>query len=231
MIPDTYSIYFAGELFSAKHLYGNVLLAETIFQKSAGRYISVVPQNLEQRETTAQAIRDQDIKTLLSCDVGLFHYDGPELDSGTVVEFLFAKFADIPAVLLRTDFRNGGDQGGSQGGDPWNLMTSFFPRTEVVTVDAMGLYKKAFAANSACAADLLIAKAGSRAADQMHEEIADAVLPALDRVVALPPVLTRDKAREIYQWISVMPGFQGARAENTKYVLAQLEKKLGKGML
>ena len=75
---------------------------------------------------------------MMSCDVGLFHYDGPELDSGTVVEFMFAKFADLPAVLLRTDFRHGGDQVG--GGDPWNLMTSFFPRTRSVVLNAMELY-------------------------------------------------------------------------------------------
>lgn len=226
-MPDSYSIYFAGELFSAKHLYGNVLLAETLFEKSAGRYVSVVPQNLEQRETTAHAIRDQDIKTLLACDVGLFHYDGPELDSGTVVEFLFAKFADIPSVLLRTDFRRGGDQ----GGDPWNLMTSFFPRTEVVTLDAMMLYKTAFADNTSPAADLLASKTGSVTAEKMHEAIADAVIPALDRVVAMPPILARDKAAEIYNWISVLPGFQGTQADSAKYVLDQLAIKLSKGLL
>jgi len=42
---------------------------------------------------------------LLNCDLALFNFDGPELDLGTVVEFLFAKFADIPALILRMDFR------------------------------------------------------------------------------------------------------------------------------
>lgn len=224
---SSYSIYFAGELFSAKHLYGNVLLAEEIFTLSEGRFISVVPQNLEQRETTAHAIRDQDIRTCLSCDVGLFHYDGPELDSGTVVEFLFAKFADIPSVLLRTDFRNGGDQ----GGDPWNLMTSFFPRTEVITLDAMSIYKEAFAENQASASELLRSKAGSAASAAMTRVIAKKVIPALERVITMPPILAREKAAAIYEWLAVMPGFQRDLRDNAAFVMEQLQNKLGRNLL
>lgn len=224
---SSYSIYFAGELFSAKHLYGNVLLAEEIYVLSEGRFVSVVPQNLEQRETTAQAIRDQDIRTCLSCDVGLFHYDGPELDSGTVVEFLFAKFADIPSVLLRTDFRKGGDQ----GDDPWNLMTSFFPRTEVITLDAMSIYKEAFAENEASASELLHSKAGSAASATMTRVIAKKVIPALERVIAAPPILQREKAAAVYEWLSVMPGFQGEPKVNAAFVMDQLQNKLGRNLL
>lgn len=227
MKPTSYSVYFAGELFSAKHLYGNVLLAEEIYRQSEGRFVSVVPQNLEQRETTAHSIRDQDIRTCLSCDVGIFHYDGPELDSGTVVEFLFAKFADIPSVLLRTDFRKGGDQ----GSDPWNLMTSFFPRTEVVTLDAMMIYKEAFAENQAPASELLETKAGSRAGDAMTQVIARKVIPALEKVIALPPVLAREKAAAIYEWLAVMPGLQGAARANADFVFDQLQNKLGRDLL
>jgi nucleoside 2-deoxyribosyltransferase len=227
MSSTSYSVYFAGELFSAKHLYGNVLLAEEVYRLSEGRFVSVVPQNLEQRETTAHSIRDQDIRTCLSCDVGLFHYDGTELDSGTVVEFLFAKFADIPSVLLRTDFRKGGDQ----GNDPWNLMTSFFPRTEVVSLDAMAIYKEAFAENAAAASELLETKAGSLAGAAMTRTIAQKVIPALERVIALPPVLQRDKAAAIYEWLAVMPGLQGDPTANADFVFDQLQKKLGRNLL
>src|SRR3954465_8346222 len=95
--PASYTFYCGGELFSAKHLEGNATLCEAIFALSSGRYVAVLPQNLEQRETTAHAIRDSDLRALLNCDLGLFHYDGPELDSGTVVEYMFAKFADLPS--------------------------------------------------------------------------------------------------------------------------------------
>ena len=64
------------------------------------------------------------------------NFDGTELDSGTVVEFCFAKMLDMPAVLLRTDFRRGGDN----GCDPWNLMCSCYPRTSVLFLNAMERY-------------------------------------------------------------------------------------------
>src|SRR5215469_3858824 len=133
------SVYFAGELFSSKHLLGNAALAEAIARLSDGRFACILPQMLEDRAMSAREIRDQDIVTLLGCDLGIFNFDGPELDSGTVAEFMFAKFADIPSLLLRTDFRRGGDQ----GGDPWNLMMSFYPRTRSLCLNSMEIYKKA----------------------------------------------------------------------------------------
>jgi nucleoside 2-deoxyribosyltransferase len=111
-----------------------------------------IPQSLH-----PHSIRDSDLRALLSCDLALFTYDGAELDAGTVVEYLVAKFADIPAVILRTDFRGGGDQGqfkadetagkndeqGDEKADSWNLMSSFWPRTCTVSIDSMGIYKTA----------------------------------------------------------------------------------------
>ena len=48
------------------------------------------------------SIRDSDLRELLSCDLALFTYDGAELDAGTVVEYMIAKVADIPSVIVRT---------------------------------------------------------------------------------------------------------------------------------
>src|SRR5260370_21365782 len=120
------SVYFAGELFNAKHLSGNVGLAAAIQHKSGGRLNCVLPQTLESREEGAHFIRDEDLEHLISSDIALFNFDGSEIDSGTVVEFIVAKFADIPALLLRTAFRRGGDQGQA----PWNLLRSFYPSTQ-----------------------------------------------------------------------------------------------------
>ncbi|MBC8003422.1 MAG: nucleoside 2-deoxyribosyltransferase [Opitutaceae bacterium] len=222
-MADSYRVYFAGELFSAKHLDGNAALAELLYQRSNGRYVSVVPQNLEQRDTTAQEIRDQDIRTLLACDVGIFHYDGPELDSGTVVEFMFAKFADIPAVLLRTDFRKGGDA----GTDPWNLMTSFYPRTETVLLDAMGIYKKAFEPYRKMSDEALLAGGiASRVAAEMHERILDPVMEALDRVVTSKCVLPEADAEAIHRWLGVLPGYRdGVLVEEMMRNLARRQRK------
>ena len=215
----TYTYYFGGELFSGKHLLGNVVLAEAILHRSGGRYQALLPQDLEQRGTTPHAIRDQDIRALLRCDLGLFNYDGPELDSGTVVEFMLAKFADIPSVLLRTDFRHGGDQ--AHGGEPWNLMTSYFPRTETVVLDAMAIYKDEFARTP-----------GAAAGHGMVTRTADAVIEAFDRVVQLPPALPAPLRETVYQWIALMPGFKTATAAQMVGELRHLcADKLEKGLL
>ena len=111
-------VYFAGELFSAKHIIGNAVLAAAIETVSEGRFSCILPQALEQRGTTPRAIRDQDLEAVYRSDVALFNFDGTEVDSGTVVEFMFAKFLDIPSVILRTDFRAAGDSG--------DLLLAFF---------------------------------------------------------------------------------------------------------
>ena len=132
----SYTVYFGSELFSLKHLIGNAYLAEAIYEKSHGKYRCKLPQDFEPRGKNPRSVRDQDIKTLLKCDLGLFNYDGSELDSGTVIEYMIAKFADIPSVILRSDIRQAGD-----GNDPWNLMSSFFPRTINVVANSLGDYK------------------------------------------------------------------------------------------
>ena len=228
---QTYTFYFGGELFSGKHLLGNAVLAETIFARSQGKYEAVLPQNLEQRDTTPHAIRDQDIRALLACDLGLFHYDGPELDSGTVVEFMFAKCADIPAVLVRTDFRNGGDQAGV--GDPWNLMSSYFPRTANVVLDAMAMYQQGLAASTGKpeVPDVLENNRSGQAGQSMIEQTADAIIQAFDRVVALPPVLPGALREPVYQWLALMPGFKQGGEAQVADLLARCASKQEKGLL
>lgn len=225
------TVYFASELFSLKHLIGNAYLAEAIYEKSHGRYLCVLPQNLEQRGNTAQSIRDQDILTLLECDLGLFNYDGTELDSGTVVEFMFAKFADIPSVILRSDFRHGGDQ----RGDPWNLMTSFYPRTANVIVDSLGLYKATMKnRRTQPPHDEIVRLAGQHSsanAQHMCERIAEACVRALDRVVALDPVMPKHLREEAYNWLALMPGFRGKEKTLRKQLDDILERKVERDLL
>lgn len=138
---DFFSVYFAGELFTHKDLAGNAMLAEAIYARSGGGFRCALPQNFEQRKSQPKGIRDEDILSLLECDLALFNYDGQELDSGTVVEFMFAKFADIPALVVRSDFRGGGDCSSDPQPLPWNLMASFYPRTETLLIDSARLYK------------------------------------------------------------------------------------------
>jgi hypothetical protein len=184
-----YSIYFAGDLFDHKHLTGNALLSEAIEEVSSGAYECLLPQNLEQTETRALDVRNQDLRAVLECDLALFNFDGPDLDSGTVAEFMFAKSVDIPAVLLRTDFRYAGDQSG--GGEPWNLMLSGYPRTKTVRCHGMELYQ---------------ATRRYGGIKEMHREIAREIVAAFDEILANPPLLRPDEIEEKIRWAVAYAG-------------------------
>ena len=134
-------IYFAGDLFDAKDLGGNLMLACAIERLAQGRYQVMLPQDgeCEVIERTSQSIRDADFELLYNCDCLIANLDGPDPDSGTVVEFCFAKMVDMPALLLRSDFRDSGDNT-LPDGDPWNLMCSHYPRTRVLHINSMVRY-------------------------------------------------------------------------------------------
>jgi nucleoside 2-deoxyribosyltransferase len=195
-------VYFAGELFSSKHLVGNAALADSIAKVSNRNFNCVLPQTLEDRGMSAQDIRDKDIVTLIGCDLALFNFDGPELDSGTVCEFMFAKFADIPSLLLRTDFRRGGDQ----GADPWNLMVSFYPRTRTLCLNSIEIYKEALSAGQS-----------------LVEEVAKATVKELELLSELAPAIPHELAEPVFRWLSQLPGFRSSESEEK--VMTALAKK------
>ena len=188
------SVYFAGELFNAKHLAGNAGLAAAIQRHSNGQFVCVLPQTMESREEGAHFIRDEDLEHLICSDIAIINFDGSEIDSGTVVEFLVAKFADIPALVLRTDFRRGGDQ----GQDPWNLMLSFYPRTRTCCLDSMALYKTALAQGLD----------PSGAADWMLKQIAAEVVKELEQLAQLKPILPSELTDSVHDWLVQFPGFR-----------------------
>ncbi|MGF1452078.1 MAG: nucleoside 2-deoxyribosyltransferase [Opitutales bacterium] len=166
-------VYFAGPLFDHKHLIGNALLGREVERQAGGRYRIVLPQDIEGDSSRARDIRNADYSALTRVEAAIFAFDGSELDSGTVAEYLYAKMLDLPAVIFRSDFRAAGDQ---DGGDPWNLMCSFFPRTETLAVNALEAY---------CAA-------GCRSQGDLEaylSHLGAALLEKLDRALATPPVL------------------------------------------
>ena len=188
--PRPLRIYFAGDLFDCKDLGGNLMLAQAIERRSDGRYQVMLPQDgeCEVTQRTSQSIRDADFELLFSCDVIVANFDGPDLDSGTVVEFCFAKMIDMPAVLLRTDFRDGGDKT-LPDGSPWNLMCSHYPRTENLHLNAMVLFHQ-------CKAETL------EQADFLncyYDRIASEIIAALDRVTAEPAWLEGHRLMEQYK--------------------------------
>lgn len=222
------TFYFAGDLFDAKDLVGNALLAEAIHARSEKRYLPVLPQNLEQRETSAHCIRDNDLLCLLECDLGLFHFDGNELDSGTVVEFMVAKFADIPSVVLRTDFRAKGDQEDF----PWNLMASFYPRTEVLVLDAMGIYQKGVGGGPVSdPLEIMESGVSQRRGAALLETVAEQVVELFDRLRDQPPCLPGGDAEAVYRWLALMPNFRSGSKTAGEIINAALRRKVDRGLL
>ncbi|EME86575.1 uncharacterized protein MYCFIDRAFT_83614 [Pseudocercospora fijiensis CIRAD86] len=236
----TYTYYHAGPLFTLGDLHANVLLSRAITKLSNGKFVPLLPQDLEQRgDVTPHKIRDKDIRALLSCDLALFTYDGAELDSGTVVEYMIAKFADIPSVILRSDFRGGGDQGSHPSGEaePWNLMSSFWPRTKGVVIDGMLEYKKALAsaANAKQAQhsnggdDFDVSKA---AGGNMVEITARRCVDAMEEVLKIPTRMPKELRGSVYQWLALMPGYAEREDDKDMEVMKNLlEKKEGKRVL
>lgn len=192
----TYSVYLGGALFDYKQLVGNAILAETLHKRSKGQYTCVLPQDFEQTSNRAADIRNKDLRKLIACDLGLFNFDGTELDSGTVVEFIIAKALDIPTVILRSDFRASGDQG--QGNDDWNLMCSFFPRVRKIQFNAMDWYQDAFSTD----------ESKDTWPERLYNRIADAILVQLNTVRTDPSSLGGDEEliRTVYDWSTRFPG-------------------------
>ena len=168
----TKKIYFAGGLFDHKELAGNMLLAKKIEQLSAGRYQVLLPQDFESAQTDATSVRNNDYKLLMACDLIVANFDGVELDSGTVAEFCCAKMLDLPAVLFRTDFRNGVERPGAVV--PWNLMISAYPRTVNLIINGM---------------DELVRH--NRDLEKYHSSIAERIIAAMDEVVTMQSLLPK----------------------------------------
>lgn len=219
---QTYDFYFAGELFDAKHLMGNAYLAAEILKNSEGKFRPILPQDLEQRSLHPHDIRDEDILALLESDLALFHFDGSELDSGTVVEFMLAKYADIPSVIVRSDFRASGDQ----VEHPWNLMVSFYPRTEVVIVDALRSYKFVDGSHENGSTDLLTDPAKAiRQVTGLNTMISRKVITAFERVIREPAQLQGDQQEHVFAWMQNLCGFRRSKSDVNQIFERILKRK------
>jgi nucleoside 2-deoxyribosyltransferase len=227
----TYTVYLGGELFSLKHLIGNAWLAEAIYEKSYGRFRCVVPQDFfELRGRSGRAIRDHNLRALVACDLALFNFDGTDLDSGTVVEFMVAKFADIPSVVLRTDIRSAGDR----RDQPWNLMAGYFPRTASVIVPSLFGYRGGLQRRQRRRLDPALHLAGqhsSAAAQLVCEQVAALCVRAFDRVLTLEPVMPKHLREEAFQWLALAPGMRGKQKELRREFERQLERKVERDLL
>jgi len=136
-----FTIYLAGGLFIQDELAMNVLLKEAVWRLSDGVFQIFLPQSREVEELyrpdIEAHIRNTDILEVMRADILLGRFDGPEPDSGTVLEFVTAKFLGKPALILRSDFRNLvfiGTRG------PYNTMLKNWPRTVEIQVHSFRLW-------------------------------------------------------------------------------------------
>ncbi len=211
------NVYHAGDLFDFKHLAGNLLLSQAVAKVSCGRYRTLLPQANEGNKLRNTSIRNGDLDMVMSCHLALLNFDGTDLDSGTVVEFMAAKMLDIPCVLLRTDFRNAGDQAVSA--DPWNLMCSGYPRSLTLRVNALALYHETVASPDDLAA-------------YMHR-IAKQVVDAMDEVASRPSLFGGDlqKAEQVYSWFVKSCGGGFDAVMTPERIRAILREKAESGLL
>lgn len=220
-MEDIFTIYFGGSLFNHKDLTGNALLAEHIEKCSGNKYRCCLPQNVEQHQTTALDIRNKDIAKIIECDLGLFSFDGTELDAGVVVEFMLAKFLDIPAVILRSDFRTCGEM--EIGGEDWNFMCSFYPRTQVVKFNAIQFYQEAIEESQTL----------NEVFDIYYNRIARMIIESLESVRTEQPLLKGDqkKLQTLYHWALTFPGGEIDKLASGASIVDQiLASKIRRGL-
>jgi hypothetical protein len=99
-------------------------------------------------------------------------------------------------VILRSDFRTCGEK--EIGGEDWNFMCSFYPRTRIVQFNAMLSYQEAEEKSQTLIETF----------DIYYSRIARLVVENLDSVRREKPLLKDDrKILEIlYQWALTFPG-------------------------
>jgi hypothetical protein len=224
------TVYFAGERFGFEHLLGNAYLAEAIYEKSHGQYLCRLPQDSELHSLHPRVVRDHDLQVMLECDAALFSFDGAGPGSGPAGEFVFAKAADLPAVILRGDVRG--------AANPWSRMAGFWPRTATVPLGSLPDYRtlknKIRPGRGGARLDEVVRLAGQHAsatAAQLCDQVAAAVVRALDRVIAEDPVMPRHLREEVYNWLALMPGLRGKPRELRKEFERHLERKVKRGLL
>lgn len=141
-----YSVYAAGGIFTQHDLATNVFIKDSVWRQSNGKFELVLPQSKELRELDrpdiAAYIRNVDLVQVVKSDLFIARFDGLELDAGTVIEFMLAKFLGKPTVILRCDSRR---LGGESLDEPYNLMVKNWPRTTEVHYDSLIKFTGGFA--------------------------------------------------------------------------------------
>lgn len=203
-----YNVYFAGDLFDHKHLTGNYFLSKKIYGLSKKTFKCKLPQDYEMELDNEIDIRNADIKSVLNSDLVLLNFDGVDLDSGTVVEFMIAKMLDIPVVLLRTDYRNGGHGFNSS----WNLMASGYPRSVTLISPVYNEYNKL-------------------GLEKMHNNLAKSIIDSLNKALEKVSILkSYDEILFAYKHVVKICGSNLNKIIADKDLIKIIENKINKNI-
>jgi len=210
-IESKYTVYAAGGIFTQHDLATNVFIKDSVWRQSNGKFELVLPQSKELRELDrpdiSAYIRNVDLVQVVKSDLFIARFDGLELDAGTVIEFMLAKFLGKPTVILRCDSRR---LGGESLDEPYNLMVKNWPRTTEVHYDSLIKFTGGFAENWKTSGNVstfqTIIKAELETVMKGIDEIAQIIVGGLETVLAMKSPYP-DKYQEfVYKAIRYSPG-------------------------
>ena len=227
---NSFKIYSAGGLFTQHELTTNVLLKKSIWEQSDGKFELVLPQSKELRHTDrpdiAAYIRNTDLLQVVKADMVLARFDGIELDSGTVVEFMLAKFLGKPTVILRCDSHR---LGSNHMDEPYNLMVKNWPRTVEVHIDSLVKYSSVMqdvrdTHGRADSYDVRMDHELKTIQKGLHD-LAEKVIDGFHRVLKMDSPYPHEQRELIYQLSRLSPG-SGFEEVLTEEKLAEILENL-----
>jgi nucleoside 2-deoxyribosyltransferase len=206
-----YTIYSAGGLFTQDELATNVMLKEAVWRLSHGKFQIFLPQSREIREldqpNIEAYIRNTDLLEVVKADILLARFDGLQLDSGTVVEYMLAKFLGKPTVILRSDFRSAFSL--PECG-PYNLMVKNWSRTVDIHLHSYQIWAELFAEErqdpDASEPVLGLMKAELGTLQKSVDEVAKKVITALEAVIKMKSPYLPEYQEVVYQASRFSPG-------------------------
>jgi nucleoside 2-deoxyribosyltransferase len=231
-VAGPYTIYSAGGLFTQDELATNVMIKDAVWRLSNGKFQIFLPQSREIQEldqpNIEAYIRNTDLLEVVKSDIILARFDGLELDSGTVVEYMLAKFLGKPTVILRSDFRS---VSFLPLVEPYNLMIKNWPRTVEIHLNSYQIWAELFAKEiqspgvSESFQGLMNAELGTL--QKSVDEVSKQVIIALEAVIKLKSPYLPEFQEIVYQASRFSPG-SGFEELLTTSELAEIIRRLRK---
>lgn len=234
VVENKYTVYAAGGIFTQHELATNVFIKDSVWKQSKGKFELVLPQSKELRELDrpdiAAYIRNVDLVQVIKSDLFLARFDGLELDAGTIIEFMLAKFLGKPTTILRCDSRR---LGGESLDDPYNLMVKNWPRTTEVHYDSLINFTGGFAEEWKKSGNVskfeTTIKAELKTVMKGIDEIAQRIIGGLETVLEMESPYPAEYQEIVYKIIRHSPGsgFEQFISEEDLTMLVRKFRKSG----